>query len=426
MFKKLRKKFIILNMAMMSVAVIFAFLTIYLITMNNIENQNSLKLDNASSAALRQIDNPEENYNEILVTDVPSNYYIPSFSILLNENGQPIFNSSISDFTKEFYYNLIDRALNNTTNKIEIDKKTYQFSMALAFAQTENSSDDINGIKATQLQLITFIDITDSENTLNQLLLTFIIIGVFMLGAIFLISVFFARKSVAPIESSYFRQKQFIADASHELKTPVASIGANIEAIESNADDTVSSQKKWMEYIKIELERMNKLINDLLSLAKFDNLQTTFHVTLVNVSDIVNDSLLTMEAFAFERGIEIHSEIKDDVVAVMDGEKYEQVIKILFDNAVKYVNESGKIDIALKENKNHVIFEISNTGDGIAPEHLDKIFDRFYRVDSSRENNGSYGLGLSIAKTIVDHMNGKITVRSVVGQSTTFTVTISK
>ena len=133
-----------------------------------------------------------------------------------------------------------------------------------------------------------------------------------------------------------------------------------------------------------------------------------------------------MEAFAFEKGIEICSDIKEDVIAVVDGEKYEQVIKILFDNAVKYVNESGKIDITLQENKNHAIFEISNTGDGIAPEHLNKIFDRFYRVDSSRENNGSYGLGLSIAKTIVEHMNGKIAVSSALGQITTFTVTISK
>jgi two-component system sensor histidine kinase CiaH len=425
MFKKLRKKFIVLNMTMMSVTVIFAFLAIYLITQNNIESQNSLKLENASSFALRQIDNSEDNYSQILVTDTSSEYYFPFFNALIDENNQPMISQSVSNETKSATLKLTELALNSDSNKLEFNNRKYQFSIESAFAQVSVES-NVNGSNPEVYRMITFIDITDSINTLNQLLLTFVIIGVFMLGAIFLISVFFARKSVAPIESSYSRQKQFIADASHELKTPVASIGANIEAIESNPDDPVYRQKKWIDYIKIELERMNKLISDLLSLAKYDNLQTTFNMTAVNLSDIVNDSLLTMEAFAFEKGIEICSDIKEDVIAVVDGEKYEQVIKILFDNAVKYVNESGKIDITLKENKNHAIFEISNTGDGIAPEHLNRIFDRFYRIDSSRENNGSYGLGLSIAKTIVEHMNGKIAVSSALGQITTFTVTISK
>ncbi|CCX38291.1 integral membrane sensor signal transduction histidine kinase [Clostridium sp. CAG:1013] len=425
MFKKLRKKFIVLNMTMISVTVIFAFLAIYLITQNNIESQNSLKLENASSFALRQIDNSEDNYSQILVTDTSSEYYFPFFNALIDENNQPMISQSVSNETKSATLKLTELALNSDSNKLEFNNRKYQFSIESAFAQVSVES-NVNGSNPEVYRMITFIDITDSINTLNQLLLTFVIIGVFMLGAIFLISVFFARKSVAPIESSYSRQKQFIADASHELKTPVASIGANIEAIESNPDDPVYRQKKWIDYIKIELERMNKLISDLLSLAKYDNLQTTFNMTAVNLSDIVNDSLLTMEAFAFEKGIEICSDIKEDVIAVVDGEKYEQVIKILFDNAVKYVNESGKIDITLKENKNHAIFEISNTGDGIAPEHLNKIFDRFYRIDSSRENNGSYGLGLSIAKTIVEHMNGKIAVSSALGQITTFTVTINK
>lgn len=425
MFKRLRKKFIILNMTMMSLSVIISFMAIYLITFNNIESQNNLKLENASSSALRQVDNVDENYSQILVTDASSGFYLPFFSALLDENNCPIISEFASDEAKSATLKLIELALNNNSNKLELNNRKYQFSIISAFAQI-SAEDASNELKPEVYRLITFIDITDSQNTLNQLLITFIIIGVFMLGAIFLISVFFAKKSVAPIEESYLRQKQFIADASHELKTPVASIGANIEAIESNPEDTVSSQKKWMTYIKIELDRMSKLISDLLSLAKYDNLQTGFNMTMVNLSDIVNNSFLTMEAFAFERGVEIHSEIKEDVIAVLDGEKYEQVIKILFDNAIKYVNESGRIDISLKENKNYAIFKISNTGDGIAPEHLDKIFDRFYRVDLSRENNGSYGLGLSIAKTILEQMNGKITVKSVLGQNTTFAITVNK
>ena len=290
MFKKLRKKFIVLNMSMMSVTVIFAFLAIYLITQNNIESQNSLKLENASSFALRQIDNSEDNYSQILVTDTSSEYYFPFFNALIDENNQPMISQSVSNETKSATLKLTELALNSDSNKLEFNNRKYQFSIESAFAQVSVES-DVNGSNPEVYRMITFIDITDSINTLNQLLLTFVIIGVFMLGAIFLISVFFARKSVAPIESSYSRQKQFIADASHELKTPVASIGANIEAIESNPDDPVYRQKKWIDYIKIELERMNKLISDLLSLAKYDNLQTTFNMTAVNLSDIVNGGL---------------------------------------------------------------------------------------------------------------------------------------
>lgn len=425
MFQKLRRNFIILNMTMMSLAVILAFLAIYLITLNHMESQNDLKLENTSASILRQLYNSEANDLQIVVSDISSEYYRPVFSALLDEKNQPIIHSSASKETKAATLKMVDLALSSSNDKLTIDNRTYQFSITSAFAQVnmENPPDEMT---PQVYRLITFLDITDSQDTLNQLLFTFLIIGFFLLGAIFLISVFFARRSVAPIEASFARQKQFVADASHELKTPVASIGANLEAIGSNPEEKVSSQKKWIDYIKIELERMNKLINDLLSLARYDNLQTPFHTASVNVSDLVHDSLLTMEAFAFERGIEIDSQIQDDIVAVLDKEKYQQVITILLDNAVKYTNASGTIRLLLKETKNQAVLEITNTGEGIHPQHLDKIFDRFYRVDPSRENNGSYGLGLPIAKTILDQMNGKITVKSSPGQTTTFTVTINK
>lgn len=425
MFRRLRKKFIVLNMTMMSLAVVASFLTIYWMMSNETERQNDLKMENASSSALSQMNNPDAIYSQILVTDSASEYYLPYFSALLDEDNHPIFRDSASEETKNELTKLIDLALNSNSDQVEIDQRRYQFSIVSAFAQV-SVGNELSEATPEIYRLITFIDITDSQNTLHQLLLAFVIIGGVLLGVIFLISVFFAKKSVAPIETSYLQQKQFIADASHELKTPVASIRANIEAIASNPDEPVSNQKKWMEYIHIELDRMGKLIGDLLSLARYDTLQSAVTMATVNLSDMIQDIVLQMEAFAFERGIGIHPEIEDSVVAVLDAEKYEQIIRILLDNAVKYVNESGRIDLSLRESKNHVIFEISNTGEGIAPEYLDKIFDRFYRVDVSRENNGSYGLGLSIAKTLLDQMHGKIAVKSVLGESTTFTVTIPK
>ena len=201
MFQKLRRNFIILNMTMMSLAAILAFLAIYLITLNHMESQNDLKLENTSSSILRQLYNSEANDLQIVVSDISSEYYRPVFSALLDEKNQPIIHSSASKETKAATLKMVDLALSSSNDKLTIDNRTYQFSITSAFAQVnmENPPDEMT---PQVYRLITFLDITDSQDTLNQLLFTFLIIGFFLLGAIFLISVFFARRSVAPIEAS--------------------------------------------------------------------------------------------------------------------------------------------------------------------------------------------------------------------------------
>lgn len=429
MFKKLKKKFIILNMTMMSIVIILSFATIYVITINNVENQDNLKLEKASSNAWMYLDNKDnsKNYNQIIVGDIPSNYYNQAFSILVDEDGKPQFNNSMDDAFKDYILKIINIALKQEGNskKIKVVQKQYKFSVVSVFKQNSLNS-EIKKLDAESLKLISFIDITDSQKTLNELLITLIVIGMIMLIVIFIISIYFAKRSVLPIESSYIKQKQFIADASHELKTPIASIGANIDALKSSPNETVMSQKKWIDYIDIEIESMNKLVGDLLYLAKSDGNPNDFEFSPIDLSNLVNNSILTMEAVSYEKGITVKQDVDAKVIINGDSEKSMQVIKILLDNAVKYVDDNGNIYISLKESKNNAIFTITNTGDGIESIHYQRIFDRFYRVDQSRINDGSYGLGLSIAKSIVQNMGGNISVSSIIGESTTFTVTLNK
>lgn len=412
----------------MSVVMVIAFAAIYIITVNNVEEQNKLKLDNASFNSLRRLENQgENNYNEFIVGEIPADYYNRDFSILVDNNGIPQFNKGVDDASKETILRLNDLILKESkdSNKIKMGNKQYQFCISVVFSKVDSNEPE-SYLNGESFQLITLIDITDSQNTLKELLMTCILIGIVMLFIIFLISVYFAKRSVSPIEASYAKQKQFIADASHELKTPVASISANIDALKSNPNETIISQKKWIDYISLEVERMSTLVGDLLYLAKNENIETVLETAPINLSESISDTILTMEAVAFEKGIHLTQNIKQSIMINGDKEKIQQVIKILLDNAIKYVDDKGLIEVSLKETKGQVIFTISNTGEGIAPEHLKKIFHRFYRVDPSRKHDGSYGLGLAIAKAIVDSMKGEISVKSVEGEFTSFTVKLNK
>lgn len=171
---------------------------------------------------------------------------------------------------------------------------------------------------------------------------------------------------------------------------------------------------------------MSKLVNGLLYLAKTDNKDFITYSSLINISEIIRDILLSMEVIIFEKGLNLTQKLDQEIIINCDKEKLIQVVTILLDNAIKYTKENGSIEISLTENKQSVTFSIKNTGEGIPKEHLPKLFDRFYRVDSSRVHDGGYGLGLSIAKAAINSMGGEIFVTSTEGEYTTFTFTLNK
>lgn len=256
-----------------------------------------------------------------------------------------------------------------------------------------------------------FLDRTLEISTINRMLFIFIIIGSVGVVIIFCISVVLANWTVKPVDKAWQQQKQFVADASHELKTPLTVISANTDVILSNADDTVESQSKWLNYIKEETKRMTKLVNSMLYIAKYDSNELKFAATQFDLSDTLSSICLQYEALVFEKGKQLETEIEDKVFIKGDEDKIKQLINILLDNAQKYSTDNGKIKAMLSKDQKtgKIRLAVANTSDYIAPDKLEKIFDRFYRLDDSRNRKtGGSGLGLNIAKSIVEAHGGEI------------------
>lgn len=260
---------------------------------------------------------------------------------------------------------------------------------------------------------IVFVDRTPQHRTLMNLLRIFFLVGGISLVLLFLISVYFANKSIEPIKEVFEKQKQFIADASHELRTPLTVIKTNLALIAANSEETVKSQARWIEYISSQTDRMSNLVGDMLALAKLDYMENRPFFTCFDLSKTLTGTILSFEAILFESNITLNTQIQPDVFLNGDKESMKKVISILIDNAIKNTPENGSISVKLTADKNKIEILVVNTGQGIPAEHLEKIFERFYRVDTSRtRENGGYGLGLAIAKSIVEQHQGKIYAKS--------------
>lgn len=267
---------------------------------------------------------------------------------------------------------------------------------------------------------IAFIDHTAAENSGKNLLTISIILGVIGLIAFAFLSYFISGLMVRPVEEAFKKQKQFISDASHELKTPIAVVLSNSELLEDQI-----GKNKQLSYIKQECDRMHHLVTSLLTLTKLEQTPyETMEKVNFSLSDALLERILPLESIAFEKGITINEQITPDIVFCGVKEQLQQVAGILIDNALNHTTEKGRIDISLHKTTHHIVFTVSNTGDAIPEEEREHLFERFYRVDKSRNrSSGHYGLGLSIAKTIVTNHKGKIRVECADG-ITSFVVTL--
>ena len=254
---------------------------------------------------------------------------------------------------------------------------------------------------------IFFIDHT-AENQGNQrLLIISVILGIAGLVIFAILSYLISGLMVRPVEEAFEKQKQFISDASHELKTPIAVILSNSELLE----DQIGSNQ-WVTYIKNECDRMRNLVESLLTLTKLE--QTPYadmEKHEFSLSDAMLERILPLESIAFEKQIDMNYDIEPDVTFFGAKEQLQQVLTILIDNAQNHTGAQGYISITLRKTTHHVHFQVSNTGEPISEEEQSRLFERFYRVDKARNRaQGHYGLGLSIAKTIVENHCGKISV----------------
>lgn len=431
MFKKLRNRFLILNMSITSIVMAIAFAAIYIISNNNINSEISKKLNpqvgmQTVMMGTESPDSTEDNKPKTLNRRVSPDYS-DSFIIRVDERGKILEIDSPFDMNDETYKKAADIAWTNKniSSTITLEGRQWRYAISRMEKQVIQENGRSYTVAEDGYQII-FLNVTMYKQTLFHLLTTLLSVGFIMLFVLFIISLYFANRSIKPVAEAWERQKQFVADASHELKTPLSIINANYDVLLENKEETIKSQMKWLDYIKIGTDRMTKLINDMLSLAKMEDIRFPVQKVPFNVSDAVNDVISSMEAVMADKEIMLSRSIEPDVIVKSDPERVRQVITILFDNAVKYTEKNGRIDISLKKSKRQATFSIKNSGKGISKQDLPKIFDRFYRVDPSRlHETGSYGLGLSIAKTVIERLGGEIYADSAENEYTTFTFTLS-
>ncbi|HOV27057.1 MAG TPA: HAMP domain-containing sensor histidine kinase [Pseudobacteroides sp.] len=272
---------------------------------------------------------------------------------------------------------------------------------------------------------IVYFNTQPEEQMLKNLLTIIISIGIFTVIVTFISSFFTANKALIPIKKSWQRQKDFVADASHELRTPLAVVQTNLELVMSNKEDTIESQLCWLDNIKAENARMTNLVNDLLFIARSDSNEAQIEMSNFPLDIVCKETIMSFRLLCENKNIEIFEDIKPDVNFYGNEARIKQLITILADNAIKYTPPGGYIKISLRQLDTSVQIVVSDTGIGIPQEHQSKIFERFYRVDSSRSSeSGGSGLGLSIAKIIVNEHNGHINVTSAPNRGSQFSVTL--
>ena len=256
---------------------------------------------------------------------------------------------------------------------------------------------------------IILLDRSEELSTLRRLLIILLAIFVPALAVLFLLSVMLSKWAVIPIEDAWNRQRVFFSNASHELKTPLTVINANLDVITSNPDDTVAGQGKWFGYIRCEAEKMSRLINEMLYLSREERTDEPPVMTDVDLSEAAEGVCLAMEAVAFERGKTICPDIESGIIVKGEKESLVRMINILVDNAVNHSADHSDISISLKcSKKGKAKLTVSNKGTPIPADELERIFDRYYRTDASRSSStGGFGLGLAIAKAIAESDNEK-------------------
>ena len=230
-----------------------------------------------------------------------------------------------------------------------------------------------------------------------------LIFGGVALILFFFLSMYLAKKIVSPLEESYQKQKQFISDAGHELKTPISVVSANAELLCREIGNN-----QWLQNIQYENERMGILVGQLLDLARTENV--TPQMEHIDFSRLVAGETLPFESVAFEKGLTLSTNIANDIDVVGNSTQLKQIVSVLLDNAIRHSEGAGEVRLTLTKERNFAKLSVINKGCEIPAEKREQIFERFYRVDTARNDDKHYGLGLAIAKAIAISHKGHIDV----------------
>ena len=385
MIKRLRLKFIVINMGIATILLSAILGLVFYFTSANLETESIRMMERIASQPF-QMNAPGE-----LGEDVR----LPFFTLQLGPHGELLDASG-------GYYDLSDDA--------------FLGGLAQAAAASprrlgvlEESTLRYYRSDAPMSRFLVFADISSERATLDGLRRTCLLIGGLSFLAFLWVSVLLSKWAVRPVEEAWRRQKQFVADASHELKTPLPVILANAQLIRDEADE--ARRSTFSSSILTMSRQMRALIEQMLELARTDSAESHLVLRPVDLSGLTARSLLPFEPLFFEQGLTLISQVDEGITVSGDEEALRRVLEILLDNAQKYSSPGGETQVTLhRRGRNHCALTVANQGEPIPPEARRQIFQRFYRADPARSRNGSFGLGLSIAEGIVAQHHGTIDV----------------
>lgn len=384
MLKKLRKRFICINMAIVTGMLLIIFILNFQLTNSDLNNKSNTALQTLSQSVMD---------NNLRNAEVRMPYFVIQQSILgeIKVTGNTHFDISNADFIHEIIRSVYAKR-SDTGNLPEYDLK-YKV------------------ISQPTVQSIICLDTSANGRALSSLIQTSIVTCIIALAAFTFISILLARWAVKPVDKAWQQQKQFISDASHELKTPLTVIMSNAELMQG-AENMDPEHIQYTENILSSTKQMRRLVEGMLDLARADNGQIQTHFTDIDFSKIVNNAVLNFEAVFFEQGLTLNANVQENLIVHGSKQHLGQLIDILLDNAQKY-SSPGIVDVELRRFGNsQCLITVSNPGTPIPTSDLEKIFQRFYRADSARTDSSSFGLGLSIAQRITQEHGGQIWAES--------------
>ena len=383
--KKLKNKIFLVLFSMLTIFVLMILIIYNVILYINEFNGLKESVDTIESITSRPFYQTDFYDKELMFMDL--DVYVIRFDSDMNITS--VYNYSDDDLTSEDIVN-ITKQYNKSYSRLE---QINLFSAKYVLLMNPRNELIIINIEDINAKLVLSAQVS---------ILIFVLIELLTVYIVKMLTNWLIR----PVEEAFLKQKQFIFDASHELKTPLSVIMTSAECLSKNPKET-----KWLDNIQSETERMNKLVLDLLNLAKYDNSYENRVLSVIDLSKLVEKSVLTFESLIYDKGLNLKYHIDQDVNFKCVDSEMKQLVEILVDNAIKHAYDKSTITINLVKKKDEISLVVKNRGDKITKKEQTKIFERFYRSDNSRNRNENrFGLGLAIAKNIVLSHNGKIYV----------------
>lgn len=388
MLKNLKRKFVITNMLLVGIVLLVVFISLCV----NVYNNQMREVERTLEAPLSSEMDAKGRFG-----------FLTSMVVLVDENN------NVTE-TVVRGASMTDENLSYAVEKVmKADENNGKIGKLKLFYEKQKVSDGST--------IVTFVDASRIDSIMYEIIVASGISFIFAMVIVYFISMFIAGIAIKPVQKSWEQQKQFVADASHELKTPLTVILANNDILKSKKDATIEEESQWIDSTVEEAKHMKNLVEGMLFLAKNDAMVVKATKSTINLSELAENDILQFEPVAYEEGVMLESDISSGVEIIADGTQMKQLMHILIDNAIKYSGgvDEPKVFVSIKNgNKKEII--VKNTCHKISRESLEHIFDRFYKGDESRtridDSQGGYGLGLAIAKTIVENNEGAITVKS--------------